>query len=304
MEIERLNEFVVFAKHKTVSAAAREMYITQPCLSNHIQDLERYLGFKLIDRTGTKLSLTPAGQEFLGYAQSLLKTLAQAKETCAALAATPPPAKIASCPTRSFNYKLLAEYVDAAYTMVDVEDDMAALFQLLRKKIIDVAFASDYRATPTWQADMDANNLMFEPGGFRAAAVCFMKSHPLAEQTNLTAEIVSRYPLSIFRGDHYDGWRHVVKQMFPADTKLDFVLIPLDSLSNLSSIDLKETVHICGAESIDNVMAERDDIIVHTEVEGMDLHFTFGLLRRQDESNVNVLALIEQLKIALATTSE
>jgi DNA-binding transcriptional LysR family regulator len=50
MKIETLNEFVVFAKHMNFSSAARELYCSQPGLSNHIMTLEKELGFALINR--------------------------------------------------------------------------------------------------------------------------------------------------------------------------------------------------------------------------------------------------------------
>lgn len=46
---------------KSFSKAAEKLYITQPTVTNHIQNLEKELGTLLINRMGKKISLTLAG---------------------------------------------------------------------------------------------------------------------------------------------------------------------------------------------------------------------------------------------------
>ena len=50
MRIEALREFVVFAKCQNFSAAARELHLSQPVMSTHIMNMEKELGFVLVDR--------------------------------------------------------------------------------------------------------------------------------------------------------------------------------------------------------------------------------------------------------------
>ena len=57
--------FLKVAKHMNYTAAARELYITQPSLSKQISALERELGTSLFDRSRkNRLALTPAGKLF------------------------------------------------------------------------------------------------------------------------------------------------------------------------------------------------------------------------------------------------
>lgn len=57
-----LAALVAIADSGSVSAAARLRGLTQPTLSRHIQDLERAVGTKLIERSNQGARLTPAGE--------------------------------------------------------------------------------------------------------------------------------------------------------------------------------------------------------------------------------------------------
>jgi DNA-binding transcriptional LysR family regulator len=72
MDLRRLRTFATVAEHGTVLRAAQVLHITQPALSRQISGLEQELGFKLFERIGRRLLLTPRGEQFLGDCRSLL----------------------------------------------------------------------------------------------------------------------------------------------------------------------------------------------------------------------------------------
>ena len=61
--LDYFREFQTLAAHLNFTTAARELGLTQSCLSRHILTLEREIGFKLLERTPVRL--TPAGLHFL-----------------------------------------------------------------------------------------------------------------------------------------------------------------------------------------------------------------------------------------------
>ncbi|MDD3077819.1 MAG: LysR family transcriptional regulator [Paludibacter sp.] len=63
----RLKVFYTVAKRLNFTKAAEELYITQPAVSKHIQELETYFKIKLFNRNGNKINLTPAGEILLQY---------------------------------------------------------------------------------------------------------------------------------------------------------------------------------------------------------------------------------------------
>ncbi len=74
-----IKTFVCAAQTGSFRVAAERNFITQPAVSQHIQVLEKIFGTKLFERRGKKISLTPNGQTFLPFAESLLKTYDEAK---------------------------------------------------------------------------------------------------------------------------------------------------------------------------------------------------------------------------------
>ena len=66
-------------KHRSFSKAAKEIYITQPTISNNIRNLEKELQTTLLDRTSKTITLTEAGKIFYGYALELINIRDKAK---------------------------------------------------------------------------------------------------------------------------------------------------------------------------------------------------------------------------------
>lgn len=79
MDFRQLETFVEVAKLKSFSKAAEKLYITQPTVTNHIQNLEKELGTLLINRFGKKLTLTDAGNLLYKYAINILNSCEMAK---------------------------------------------------------------------------------------------------------------------------------------------------------------------------------------------------------------------------------
>ncbi|MGB5823566.1 MAG: selenium metabolism-associated LysR family transcriptional regulator [Proteocatella sp.] len=73
MDFKQLESFITIAKYNSFSKAARELYLTQPTLSNHIQNLENELGLLLFDRKGKTIELTSAGKIFKDHAIEIIK---------------------------------------------------------------------------------------------------------------------------------------------------------------------------------------------------------------------------------------
>jgi DNA-binding transcriptional LysR family regulator len=72
MELRHLHYFVAVAETMNLRQAAERLNMTQPPLSQQIQQLEMELGFELFHRHGRSISLTVAGEAFLVEANRIL----------------------------------------------------------------------------------------------------------------------------------------------------------------------------------------------------------------------------------------
>lgn len=66
-------------KHKSFSKAAKELFLTQPTISNNIQNLENELNTVLLDRKNKTVALTDSGKKLYKYATELINVREQAK---------------------------------------------------------------------------------------------------------------------------------------------------------------------------------------------------------------------------------
>lgn len=72
MNLRKLNIFYQTATCLNMSKVAKDMYISQPSISQSITELETELEVKLFDRIGKKLYLTYEGEVFLNYTRRIL----------------------------------------------------------------------------------------------------------------------------------------------------------------------------------------------------------------------------------------
>lgn len=77
LPLQALQSLVAVAEQGSVSGAARARGLTQPSISRQIQDLERTLAAKLIERTSTGAHLTPAGATLVEEAREVLAAYAR-----------------------------------------------------------------------------------------------------------------------------------------------------------------------------------------------------------------------------------
>lgn len=75
LSTRRLRYFVVLAEELHFTRAAARLFVAQQALSKQIRDLERDIGTALVRRTTRRVELTPAGEEFLAAARTVLVSL-------------------------------------------------------------------------------------------------------------------------------------------------------------------------------------------------------------------------------------
>ena len=73
MTLTQLTYAITVANSNSMNEAARKLFISQPSLSAAIKDLEDEIGVELFKRTSRGISLTPEGEEFIGYARQVVE---------------------------------------------------------------------------------------------------------------------------------------------------------------------------------------------------------------------------------------
>jgi DNA-binding transcriptional LysR family regulator len=81
----RLKVFHTVASKLSFTRASSELFISQPAVTKHINELEHQLNTRLFSRKGSSIALTPSGEVLLTYAEKIFRLYASLENEIAQL---------------------------------------------------------------------------------------------------------------------------------------------------------------------------------------------------------------------------
>lgn len=282
MKIETLHEFVILAKHLNFTKAAQELYTTQPGLSSRISAMEKTLGYPLFERSTNKVVLTPAGLILLEYAQEILSTYAIALKKAERTAKNTPPVRITSIAPSSEYYQILPDPHEILYTFVDLDLNTTAI-DALQKKTVDIAIETNYTIIEEFKKEAEELGITYHDIGEEACTICMMTSHELASKKALSRQDLEGQNIVIHSGSHFDRWSKMVQWMIGKDVNLTFRMNTLETMSNLSMIDLGDSIYICGSDVPHRLLAPRKDIATFNLLDNKSIASPTALICRTED---------------------
>ena len=72
MNVLHMKYAVEIANAGSINKASEQLFIAQPNLSRAIKELESDLGITIFERSSKGIKTTPEGEEFIGYAKTIL----------------------------------------------------------------------------------------------------------------------------------------------------------------------------------------------------------------------------------------
>lgn len=79
MNIDQVKTILELNRTRHFKKTAQALFVTQSTISARLQSLEEELGCKLFQRTSRTIEITPAGEKFIGHAESMLALWRRAK---------------------------------------------------------------------------------------------------------------------------------------------------------------------------------------------------------------------------------
>lgn len=73
--------FIAVCKKQSMTAAAKDLHMTQPSISQAIRELEEHFNVLLFERLRRRLYITPAGQRLLNFAKQIIELNQRAERT-------------------------------------------------------------------------------------------------------------------------------------------------------------------------------------------------------------------------------
>lgn len=210
--LRQFRYFIAVADCASVSAAARQLSITQSAITTAIQDLEAELGLQLLERGPRGVTLTPDGHRFLANARRVLAAVSDATHGLLArpntLSGT---LSIGVTPLVAGYYlsELLTRFTRACPD-VDVqviEDEPRFLEHLLINGEVDAAIMVS-------SALVDRQALATETLNRSPNRLWLASSHPLAQRDDVSLAEVAACPLIVLAADRLDELMRAVWQRY------------------------------------------------------------------------------------------
>ena len=206
MNILHMKYAVEVARAGSLNKAAQTLLIAQPNLSRSIKELEGELGITIFDRSSKGMKLTLEGEEFIGYAQSILRQIEQMEKMY----------KDTSVPKQRFSISVpRASYISEAFARFSCQlsPESAEVFykETNSQRTIRNLLENDYRLgiiryaenyDQYFRAMLDEKELNYETICEFTYQLLMSRQHPLAEKTNIAFDDLRPY-IEIAHADPY-----------------------------------------------------------------------------------------------------
>ena len=239
MELHHLRYFVEVARRSSVTRAAEALHMAQPSLSIQVKRLEEELGVPLLDRTGRRVRLTPAGEVFLRRAAGILAEVEAAVVEIQEFQGVGR-GRITVGTTRISGSHLLPPALAAFRRLhpgVEVvlrEEDTSTLVALTRCGDVDVSLVTP----PGDVADLEVVPLLTEP-----LLLAVPPDHPLATRTDVELGEAAREAFILLKEGM--GFRRVVLQACAAagfQPRVVFESSDLETIQSLVAVGMGVTL--------------------------------------------------------------
>lgn len=203
MTLQQLRYIVTIVNCGSISEAAKQLFITQPSLSNAVKELEKEMGISIFNRSSKGIALSSQGMEFLSYARQVLE---QAELLEQHYTNKKPVKRICSISTQHYAFA-----VNAFANLVSRQSTDEYEFTLRETRtyeIIDdvknyrselgILYINDFNRK-VLEKLFKESGLVFHPL-FRASPHVFISvSHPLSARKRVTINDLEDYPFLAFK---------------------------------------------------------------------------------------------------------
>lgn len=211
MADRRLQVFYTVAKQLSFTKAAEILYMTQPAVTFQVKQLEEHLNTRLFERSHSKISLTPAGELALQYAEKILALTNEMETRLGELTGQVSGTLLVGASTTIAEYmlpRLLADFkrlyphVQARLTVANSET--------IESRVVDRTLDVGLIEAPSHHAQLFTQVCSED----ELVAIC-APDHPMAQRPRVTPAELAELPY-VSREDG-SGTREVVDEYFRAN---------------------------------------------------------------------------------------
>lgn len=209
MTLQQLGYVVEIARTNSMNKAAKNLFISQPALSNAVRELEREIGVAIFERTRKGVSPTAEGAEFLLLAEGVLFQMDRIKRRYSLKDAAPVRFQVSSqhyafVVDAFVRFLALHESVRYAFHVKETKTLEAIEDVHTRKSDLGVIFMTDTNEKSILRL-LAKKRVTFHELARIKPHVFVGKHHPLASRTSVSMDDLVSYPAVIYAQSGGDG---------------------------------------------------------------------------------------------------
>ena len=256
MTLQQLRYVIKIVECGSITEAAKQLFISQPSLSNAVKELENELGIEIFNRSAKGISLTIDGTEFLSYARQVIEQTELLEQR---YLGKKPSKQLCSVSTQHYAFavnafvNLLRELEVDEYEFTLRETRTWEIIEDVKnlRSELGIIYLSDFNEKVINKL-LKENHLIFYPL-FEADPHVFISSaHPLAKKELVTLADLDDYPFLAFEQGEYNSFYF--------------------SEEILSTVPHKKTIHVSDRATLFNLLIGLNGYTICSGVLNSDLN--------------------------------
>lgn len=208
--MQQLKYAITVADNQSMNEAAKELFISQPSLSNAIRELEKEIGISIFTRSNKGITISRDGAEFLGYARQVVEQTSLLEEKYLGKS----PAKIKfSVSTQHYSFAvnafvdLISAYGADYYDFMLRETRTYEIIEDVKNLTseIGILYLNEFNRKVILKM-LKENNLEFKELFTASPHVFIGRNNPLAKKRKITLEDLEEYPCLSFEQGEYNSF--------------------------------------------------------------------------------------------------
>lgn len=247
---------ITIVRYGSITEAAKQLFISQPSLSNALKEIESELGITVFQRSARGITLTPDGTELLSYVRQVVE---QAELLEKRYSDKTPSRQLCSASTQHYAFavnafvNVIAALGHDEYEYTLRETRTYEIIEDVRNfhSEIGILYLNEFNEKVITKL-LRENHLVFTPLFTADPHVFISSAHPLAGEERITLDALAEYPCLSFEQGEYNSFYF--------------------SEEILSTVPHKKIIHVSDRATLFNLLIGLDGYTISTGVLNRNLN--------------------------------
>lgn len=276
MDFDQLVTFIEVAKLRNFSRAGQKVFRSQSAVSTQIRQLEHEYGERLLDRKGKTVSLTPAGEIFLEYAERFVRLRHESLQAVAANASEPRGVLAIGANEATCLYVLPEVFATFSHHCPQVQVSIYRNFsRKILERVEDGTVDLGIVSLPVKSANLKVHPI------FRDCIMCMVSTrNPLSQKSELTVREIAEQPLIFPRTGSTRQLFDTVFRPYRGELRIKMEIPSISMIKRFVAADVGVSL-LTSCYAADQVRSGQAKLL---PIKGLSLWRDLGLVYRGDRT--------------------